>query len=51
MHVCQALEPAVLVCQALPMHLYHAVELISVQLAITFPAKHAWTQALEQGPG
>ena len=22
MHVCQALEPAVLVCQALPMHLY-----------------------------
>ena len=34
MHVCQALEPAVLVCQALPMHLYHAVELISVQLAI-----------------
>ena len=34
MHVCQALEPAVLVCQALPMHLYHAVEVISVQLAI-----------------
>ena len=51
MHVCQALQPAVLVCQALPMHLYHAVELISVQLAITFPAKHAWTQALDETPG
>ena len=34
MHVCQALEPAVLVCQALPMHLHHAVELISLQVAI-----------------